>query len=204
MWLENTTEPLSLRINFFLRVIRWLTSFCILFLFVYAVIGPQGPYYKQECSKRLECYNACNKAFFPQLSCANQDEMDFYFKWNHYSDMYLYSRPAQKDFGPLPLADKDLDSWKSALDDYNRCKSYILDFKEYPMSLAEPKRQIRTHSCFSYCRNGEDPNFLGDDRPECIELEPEERDRLLCLYPEDSCEHSTVSDPVVLGEVQFK
>ena len=69
MWLENITEPIDLRIHFSLRVIRWLTSLCILFLFVYAMIAPQGRYYADECEKRLECYNACNKAFFPQLSC---------------------------------------------------------------------------------------------------------------------------------------
>lgn len=65
MWLENTTELVEMRIHFALRVMRWLVSLCILFLFVYAMINPQGSYYKEECSKRLECYNACNKAFFP-------------------------------------------------------------------------------------------------------------------------------------------
>ena len=72
------------------------------------------------------------------------------------------------------------------------------------MVLSDTKRQIRTHSCFSYCRNGEDPDFMGDDRPECIELKPEERDQLLCLYPEDGCERTSVSNPWVLGKVQFK
>mmetsp|Transcript_8182 Transcript_8182/g.9877 ORF Transcript_8182/g.9877 Transcript_8182/m.9877 type:complete len:160 (-) Transcript_8182:2430-2909(-) len=129
--------------------------------------------------------------------------MDFYFKWNHYSDMYLFSRPAPEDFGVMPLAGKDLTSWQSALRDYETCKSYILDFKDYPMALAEPKRQIRTHSCFSYCRNGEDPNFMGDDRPDCIELQPQERDRLICLYPEDRCESTSVSNPWILGTMMF-
>lgn len=64
----------------------------------------------------------------------------------------------------------------------------------------EPNRQIRTHSCFSYCRNGEDRNFKGDDRPECIEVEPAKRDQLICLYPDDTCETSSVSNPVVIGE----
>ena len=140
MWLENTTEVVEMRIHFALRVMRWLVSLCILFLFVYAMINPQGGYYKKECSKRLDCYNACNKAFFPQLSCEEQEDMNFYFKWNHYSDMYLFSRPVPETFGETPLTGKDLVSWKSALKDYEQCKSYILDFKDYPMALADPKR----------------------------------------------------------------
>ena len=34
-------------------------------------------------------------------------------------------------FGPMPLSGKDLTSWQSALKDYERCKSYIMDFKDY-------------------------------------------------------------------------
>lgn len=45
---------------------------------------------------------------------------------------------------------------------------------------------------------------MGDDRPDCIELDPSERDQLLCLYPEDTCERTTVSDPWVLGTVKVK
>ena len=176
MWLENTTEPINTRVHFSLRVLRWLTSMCILFMFVYAMIRPRGKYYTAECEKRLDCYNACNKAFFPQLACERQDQMNFYFKWNHYSEMYLFSKPKPELYGEKPLTGNDLEAYLSATKDYDQCKNYIMDFKSYEMSLAEPFRQIRTHSCFSYCRNGEDPNFMGDDRPDCIELEPEKRD----------------------------
>ena len=140
MWLENTAEPLHLRIHFALRVIRWITSACILFLFVYAMIGPQGEYYMKECEKRLECYNACNKAFFPQLSCERQDKMNFFFKWNHYTEMYLFTKPEQEEFGERPLTGKSLESYVSAVSDYEKCKSYVTDFRVYPMSLAEPFR----------------------------------------------------------------
>ena len=47
MWLEDTTEVVEMRIHFALRVMRWLVSLCILFLFVYAMINPQGGYYKK-------------------------------------------------------------------------------------------------------------------------------------------------------------
>jgi len=72
------------------------------------------------------------------------------------------------------------------------------------MSKDEPERQIRTHTCFSYCRNGEDPNFMGDDRPDCISVEPQYRDQIVCLYPEDQCETTTVEDPWVLGTAIIK
>ena len=103
----------------------------------------------------------------------------------------------------MPLEGKDLISWENALGDYETCKSYVTDYKDYPMSLVEPDRQIRTHTCFSYCRNGVDPNFMGDDRPDCIGLEPEERDQLVCLYPEETCEATSVSNPWVLGTLKY-
>ena len=86
--------------------------------------------------------------------------------------MYLFSRPIPGDYGSQPLEGGNLESWSLALADYELCKSYILDFREYKFSAQEPDRQIRTHSCFSYCRNGYDPNFLGDDRPDCIDIDP--------------------------------
>ena len=52
MWLENTSEPLSERLNFTLRVMKWITSVCILFLFVCFMINPQGDYYTEQCFKR--------------------------------------------------------------------------------------------------------------------------------------------------------
>ena len=71
---------------------------------------------------------------------------------------------------------KNLESWQNALKDYETCKSHVLDYKNYASSLADTDRQIRTHSCFSYCKNGDDANFMGDDRPDCISLEPSMRD----------------------------
>lgn len=45
MWLENTSEPMAIRVSFSLRFIRWLIEVCILFLFVFAMIGPEGREY---------------------------------------------------------------------------------------------------------------------------------------------------------------
>lgn len=37
--------------------------------------------------------------------------MNFYFKWNHYKDMYLFSRPTPEEFGVMPLTGKNKVSW---------------------------------------------------------------------------------------------
>ena len=42
---------------------------------------------------------------------------------------------------------------------------------------------------------------MGDDRPDCISLEPGLRDQLICLYPEDTCETTSVSNPLVIAEI---
>lgn len=52
MWLENVSEPLQDRMNFSLRFLRWIISICLLYLFVYVLIDPEGSYYQQECDKR--------------------------------------------------------------------------------------------------------------------------------------------------------
>lgn len=66
------------------------------------------------------------------------------------------------------------------------------------MSRFDSSRQIRTHSCFSYCTNGKDDAVLGEDRLECVDLRPSERDQILCVMPEDECEKTTVQGEVFL------
>jgi hypothetical protein len=54
-------------------------------------------------------------------------------------------------------------------------------------------RQAHIHTCFSYCINGDDPNVIGETRVNCVDLPPEERDKIICLYPEEECEMTTVA-----------
>ncbi len=58
---------------------------------------------------------------------------------------------------------------------------------------------MRTHTCFSYCLNGDDPAVLGEDRPECVDLAPALRDQILCVMPDDYCEQTTLNDEVNLS-----
>lgn len=45
---------------------------------------------------------------------------------------------------------------------------------------------------------------MGDDRPDCIELDPAFRDQLVCLYPEETCEATSIESPWVLGEYKIR
>lgn len=119
-------------------------------------------HYSNPCS--LECYNSCNKAYFPELECKDLGRVSFFYNHNQYDSLYIFSRPDQQTNGA------------QAVEDYETCKSYILSNPEYAMANSNPRRQIRTHTCFSYCANGEDYSFLGDDRPQCVDIPPSERD----------------------------
>jgi hypothetical protein len=66
------------------------------------------------------------------------------------------------------------------------------------VSRYDPSRQIRTHSCFSYCTNGKNSAVLGEDRKECVDLKPELRDQIICVLPTDECEKTTVRGEVFL------
>jgi hypothetical protein len=79
----------------------------------------------------------------------------------------------------------------SGIQHYNKCKGFIgsNSFYEFIDHLG---RQPRIHSCFSYCINGDDPLVIGETRVNCVDLPPEERDKIICLYPEETCEQTTV------------
>ena len=49
-------------------------------------------------------------------------------------------------------------------------------------------RQPRIHTCFSYCINGDDMDVIGETRLNCVDLPPNERDQIICLYPSEQCE----------------
>ena len=55
--------------------------------------------------------------------------------------MYLFSRPLPSDYSDTqPLEGRGLESWENALNDYEQCKSYVLDYKNYKPSSADPER----------------------------------------------------------------
>jgi Ni,Fe-hydrogenase maturation factor len=52
LWFEDQLETHQDRMFFPLRILRFLTQTCILFIFVYVIIGPQDTYFQEECKKR--------------------------------------------------------------------------------------------------------------------------------------------------------
>ena len=106
--------------------------------------------------------------------------MRFSYHNNEYDKFFLYKRPEPALYG------------EDALKEFDQCVGYVADNINYPMAKAEHTRQARLHTCFSYCSNGVEAFFSGDDRPNCVELIPSERTSLICLFPEEECEGTTV------------
>jgi hypothetical protein len=98
----------------------------------------------------------------------------------------LFSRPTALEHG------------EAAVKNYEKCKSYILENPKYPNARFDSSRQIRTHSCFSYCTNGKDNSVLGEDRRECVDLAPPLRDQIVCIMPTDACEKTSVAGEIFL------
>ena len=114
--------------------------------------------------------------------------MRFQYYQNRYDHFYLFKRPDPEDFG------------NDALANFNKCVSYVGENENYPITGKDDHRQARIHTCFSYCRNGQEAHFAGDDRPVCVDLIPSERTSLICLYPEEECEGTTYKGQVSLNE----
>ena len=107
-----------------------------------------------------------------------QSPIQFRFAGNKYTKMYEFKKP-------------DASKGHSGVEHYNKCKGYIASNSFYEF-IEHKGRQPRIHTCFSYCINGDDPLVIGETRINCVDLPPEERDKIICLYPEEICEQTTV------------
>jgi hypothetical protein len=125
----------------------------------------------------MECYTDCNKAFFPEIQCT-RSSIQFRYAGNRYNKFYEFKRP-------------DIRLGETGVDNYEKCKGFISENAQYDF-ISHLKRQPRIHTCFSYCINGDDANVIGETRSNCVDLQPSERDKMLCLYPEETCEKTTV------------
>jgi hypothetical protein len=45
MWFENVYEAPNVRLSYGLRLMKWVIQLCILFLFLYVLIAPEGSFY---------------------------------------------------------------------------------------------------------------------------------------------------------------
>ena len=102
---------------------------------------------------RLECFNGCSGTYFPRIDCQELSQLDFWYNNNQYDKAYIFTRPNATVNG---IKGQKI---------YDTCKGYINLNENYSKSRSDPNRQIRVHTCFSYCSNGKDYSFRGDDRP---------------------------------------
>ena len=186
-WCEQTYLPTEDRSPFILRLLRFLVGLSVLLMCTILFLAPKDEYYEEECLRREECYNYCNSDYFPDLACVDDDYYNpkFTFNGNEYSEFFVYARPSD-DAG-----------------NYEVCEGYLKNNDDYEFISHEgltEDRQARLHTCFSYCRRGEDARFTGDERRECDDIpDPVDRDRLLCVYPDEECEFTTVPLELTLG-----
>ena len=52
LWMEDVYEEVEDRFSFFLRVVRFITVQCMLFVIVFALMAPDDSYFQRECFKR--------------------------------------------------------------------------------------------------------------------------------------------------------
>ena len=130
---------------------------------------------------RDQCFSNCNIAFFPELKCA-QSPLQLQYGGNMYTEMYLFSRP-------------NVTAGDQGVDTYQTCKGYIAENADYPF-ISFFDRQPRIHTCFSYCIDGSDPLVIGETRSNCVDLPPSQRDQIICLYPEETCEVTSVESAI--------
>lgn len=52
LWFEDQLESFEDRMIFPIRILRFVATTCILFIFVYLMIDPQDTFFAAECEKR--------------------------------------------------------------------------------------------------------------------------------------------------------
>lgn len=85
-----------------MRCLKYIAHLCIQLAILVAMIDAQDKFFSSLCNKRLDCYNGCNKAYFPSLFCQNTthftyDEKEIKYKitmnGNDFTTFYKYPDP---------------------------------------------------------------------------------------------------------------
>ena len=72
---------------------KYIANCCILFSILVALLFSKDSEYKEKCNNRLDCYNSCNKAFFPSLFCQETDDFEIHIQGNIYHKFFKYPDP---------------------------------------------------------------------------------------------------------------
>jgi hypothetical protein len=105
LWYEDETETvLEDRVPFYMRVMKYMASLCILFSVLVMLMFSSDSEYQTTCDRRLTCYGYCNNAFFPSLFCQETTDYEIAIQGNIYYKFYKYPNPEHVKEVEEPLA----------------------------------------------------------------------------------------------------
>ena len=170
---EQTYLPQGERLSFIQRLLKFLFYLGLLMAFVF-VVGrfEDDIYYNEMCLRREKCMRSCILDYYPRISCKAKDNFTFDFEGNHYTNLYMYQKPANTN---------------QSNTGYNECASFALDNGNVN-TVPETTRQARVHSCFPYCAGSN--TFSSDCTGES----------LLCIPSSENCELSSPMGQVIISE----
>jgi hypothetical protein len=131
---------------------------------------------------RLNCYDSCNKAYFPSLFCSQIDDIKIELNGNVFDKFYKYPNPEYVMANEVEVATYDEKMQKqmqavvdmsnpkrpkytSKMDliseetrsiyseEYQTCAAFVDENLEYPNVREETGRQQRLHTCFNNCKD---------------------------------------------------
>jgi hypothetical protein len=137
--------------------------------------------FRLSLSFRLNCYDSCNKAFFPSLFCQKVDHIRIELNGNVFDSFYKYPNPTYVAGHELdaPIFNPSADEPKKVIDlgdplrpkytshmsmiseetfavfnqDYETCSAFVDENLEYPEVREGTGRQERLHTCFDNCKD---------------------------------------------------
>lgn len=61
---------------------------------IVALIDSEDKSYQKICDQRMECFNSCDKTFFPSLLCNNIENVSITLHGNTYNNFFKYPDPS--------------------------------------------------------------------------------------------------------------
>ena len=83
-----------------MRTLKYVAHLCIQLVILYAFTEAEDKYFLDTCARRLECFNSCNKAYFPSLACKDLSDLtpplsyEIELNGNTFDSFYKYPNPA--------------------------------------------------------------------------------------------------------------
>jgi len=105
LWYEDETETnIEDRVPFYMRVMKYIASLCILFSVLVMLMFSEDSQYQKVCDQRLSCYGYCNNAYFPSLFCQETSDYEIAIQGNIYYKFFKYPNPEYVKKNEVDLA----------------------------------------------------------------------------------------------------